>query len=168
MGMPLMPSLAQIIYWGDAFLLLFSDLMPMLSLYFSSYYCAAMACMLLKFRLFVRPSVRHTCSLSEIWYDDAERVSSALPIKLIILKIHDGGRPIRLRDPLCIIMRYCNLSIFKMAAVRRLGVLKLKFVIASYFRDTFCIITLNFVEIGRTVAAISHIFAFVGWNVKIH
>jgi len=39
------------------------------------------------------------------------------PLKFI-LKIQDGGRPIRLRGPFCIIMRYCNLSIFKMAAVR--------------------------------------------------
>jgi len=43
------------------------------------------------------------------------------------------------------------LSIFKMAAVRHLGILKLKFLTASHFRDT-----LNFVAIGRTVSEISH------------
>ena len=89
------------------------------------------------------------------------RVSSAPLIKKIILKIQDGRRPMRLRDPFCIIMRYCNFSIFKMAAVRHLGILKLKFLKANKFSDTFYVITLNFVEIGRTVAEISHFFAFL-------
>ena len=39
-----------------------------------------------------------------------------------------------------------------MAAVRHLGILKLKFLTASHFRDTFCLIALNFVNIGPTVA----------------
>jgi len=98
--------------------------------------------------------------LHKIWHDDAERVSSAPLIKKLILKIQDGGRPIRLRDPFYIIMRYCNLSIFKMAAVRHLKILKLKFLTASHFRDTFCVITLNFVEIGGTVTEISHFSCF--------
>jgi len=44
-------------------------------------------------------------------------------------------------------MRYCSLSIFKMAAVRHLEILKLKFLTANHFSDTFCIIAFNFVEI---------------------
>ena len=74
----------------------------------------------------------------------------------------------RFRDPFCIIMRYCNLSILKMAAVRHLGILKLNFLTANHFRDTFCVIALNFVDIGRTVAEIAHLFAFFKRNVKIH
>ena len=45
-----------------------------------------------------------------------------------------------------------------MAAVRHLGILKLKFLKANNFSDTFYVITLNFVEIGRTVADISDFF----------
>ena len=44
-------------------------------------------------------------------------------------------------------MRYCNLSIFKTAAVCPHGILKLNFLTAIHARDTFCVITLNFVEI---------------------
>ena len=73
------------------------------------------------------------------------------PLQNSILKIQDGGRTMRLRDPFYIIMRYCNLSIFKMAAVRHLGILKLKFLTANHLRETFGVITLNFAEIGRTV-----------------
>jgi len=43
------------------------------------------------------------------------------------LKIQNGGRPIGLKDPFCKFVRYRNFSIFKMAAVRHLGFLKLKF-----------------------------------------
>jgi len=49
------------------------------------------------------------------------------PFKNFILKIQDGG-------PL---LRYCNLPIFKTAAVRHLGILKLKFSTANHFRDTY-------------------------------
>ena len=65
----------------------------------------------------------------------------------------------RLRDLFCIITRYCNLSMFKMAAVCHLGILK--FLTANDFRDTFYIITLNFVEISGTVAEISHFSCFI-------
>ena len=41
-------------------------------------------------------------------------------------------------------------------------------VILEFEIDTFCVITLNFVEIGRTVAEISHVFVFFKWNVKFH
>jgi len=57
------------------------------------------------------------------------------PLKKFHLKIQDGGRPIRLRDPFCILMRYCNLSIFKTAAVRHLGILKFKLLTANHFSD---------------------------------
>jgi len=40
------------------------------------------------------------------------------PLKNFILKIQDGRRPISLTDLLCIITRYRDFSIFKMAAVR--------------------------------------------------
>ena len=43
-------------------------------------------------------------------------------------------------------MRYRDVSIFKAAAVRHLGLLKVKFLTALHFRDTFCIIVPNFVE----------------------
>jgi len=79
-------------------------------------------------------------------------------LKNFILKIQGGKQPIHLTDLFCIIMGYCNLSIFKMAAVHYLGILKLKFFTANHFRDTFCITTLNFVEIGGTVAEVSHFF----------
>jgi len=78
------------------------------------------------------------------------------PLKKSFKKIQDGGRPMRLRDPFCIIMRYCNLSIFKITAVRHLRILKLKFLTAMHFRDTFCVISFNFVEIGET----SHFLVF--------
>jgi len=80
------------------------------------------------------------------------------PLKSFFLKIDNGGRPIRLRDPLYIIVRYCNCLNLKMAAVRHLEISKLKFLTASHFGDTFCIVALNFVEIGQTVADISHFF----------
>jgi len=92
--------------------------------------------------------------LHKIWHDNAEHVSSAPPIKKFCLKTPDGRRPIRLRDLFCIIMRYCNLSIFKMAAVRHLGIMKKKFLTAPHLRDTFYIIRLNFVQIGQTTAEI--------------
>jgi len=73
--------------------------------------------------------------IHEAWHDDAERVSQEhRPLKKFTLKIQDGGRPICLRDPFCIIM---SIAIFKMAAVRHLGILKLKVLTAGYFRDTF-------------------------------
>jgi len=49
------------------------------------------------------------------------------PFKNFILKIQDGGP----------FLRYCNLPIFKTAAVRHLGILKLKFSTANHFRDTY-------------------------------
>jgi len=98
--------------------------------------------------------------LHTVWHD-AERVSQVCRhLKKINFEIQDGGRPKRLRDPLCIIMRYCSLLILKTAAVRHLGILKLKFLTTSYFRHAFSIITFNFVKIGRTVAQISHFVVF--------
>ena len=67
----------------------------------------------------------------------------------------------RFRDPFCIIVRYCNFSIFKMAAVCQLIILKLKVLTVSHFRYTFGVTLLNFVEIGHTVAEISQFFVFV-------
>ena len=108
---------------------------------------------------------RYLCNsstdLHRIWQDDAEHVSQVrCPLKNCILKIQDGGRPIHLRDPFCIIMRYCSLSIFKMAAVRRLGIFNLKFLTANHVRDTFCVILLNFVKIAQTVADMLHCSCF--------
>jgi len=85
------------------------------------------------------------------------------PLKNFTLKIQDGGRPIRLRDPFCIIM---SIAIFKMAAVPHLGILKLKVLTAGYFRDTFWVFTLSVAEIGRTVAEISHFVAFFKWSIE--
>ena len=118
-----------------------------------------------------REKSRYVCNswtdLHKVWCDDDERVSLVrCPLKIFILKIQDGGRPIRLRDPFCIIMRYCNLSIFKMAAVHHPGILKLKFLTGNCFRDTFCVIVLMFVEIRRNVADISHFFVFFQVNCK--
>jgi len=48
-----------------------------------------------------------------------------------------------------------NFSIFKTPAVRHLGILKLNFLTAIHFRDTFSVIMLNFVEIGLTVTGIA-------------
>jgi len=72
-----------------------------------------------------------------------------------------GERPIRLRDQFCVIMTYCNLSIFNMAAVRHFGTWKLKFLTANHFGGMFCVIALNFVEIGQTSADISHFSCFL-------
>jgi len=47
-----------------------------------------------------------------------------------------------------------------MAAVCHLGILKLKFLTALHFRNTFCIILPNFVDIGYTVAEILQPFVF--------
>ena len=49
------------------------------------------------------------------------------PLKIKIQKYQDVGLPIRLRDPLCIIMTYCNSLIFTIAAVRHLEILKIEF-----------------------------------------
>ena len=54
----------------------------------------------------------------QIFFMMTQNVSQVRRPLKFVLKIQDGGRPIRLRGPFCIIMRYCNLSIFKMAAVR--------------------------------------------------
>jgi len=57
--------------------------------------------------------------------DDAKRVSQVhRPLKILILKIQDGRRPIRFRDLFFIIMICCNFSIFEMADSRHLGILK--------------------------------------------
>jgi len=48
-----------------------------------------------------------------------------------------------------------------MAAAHHLAVLKLKLLTANHFRDTFCIVKSDFVEVGRTVAEMSHFFAFL-------
>jgi len=73
--------------------------------------------------------------------------------------IQDGGRPIHLRPALRRreILQFV-VSIFKMAAARHFAVLKLKFLTANHFRDTFCIVKSDFVEVGRTVAEMSHFF----------
>jgi len=47
-----------------------------------------------------------------------------------------------------------------MAAASHLGILKLKFVTANHFRDIFCTIALNVVELGQIVAEISHFSHF--------
>jgi len=57
-------------------------------------------------------------------------------------------------------MGYCNLSIFKMAAFRHLGILKLILNSQSNFRVTFRVIASNFVQIGRAVAENMHFRAF--------
>ena len=64
---------------------------------------------------------------THIWHDDAEHVSlKCIPVKNFNFKNQNGGPPIHWNDPFCSITRYCNFSIFKMAAVRHLGFLKLK------------------------------------------
>jgi len=65
--------------------------------------------------------------------------------------------------------RYCKLSIFNMVAVRHLGISTLKFLTANHSRDSFCVITLNFVEIGLRSNCSWYIafFVFFKWNVKI-
>jgi len=55
-------------------------------------------------------------------------------LKIKFKKNEDGGMPMRSRDPFSIITRYRNFSIFKMAAVRYLGFLKLKFLTATHFK----------------------------------
>jgi len=68
----------------------------------------------------------------------------------------------RLRCPFCIITRYHNYSIYKMAAVQQIGYikLKLKFLTAVYFIDMLCISLSNFMLIGHTVAEILRFFSF--------
>jgi len=64
----------------------------------------------------------------EIWHCDAEWVSHMRwPLKKLILKIQHGRRLMHLRNPFCIIIRYRDFSIFKMAAVHHFGFLKLNF-----------------------------------------
>ena len=59
------------------------------------------------------------------------------------------------------------IMILKMAAVRYLGFLKLKFLTAVHFRDIFYIMKPNFVEIGHMLplAETSQFFAFLR-NIK--
>jgi len=68
----------------------------------------------------------------------------------------------RLRCPFCIITRYYNYSIYKMAAVQQLGYIKLKFLTAVYFIDMLCISLSNFMLIGHTVAEILRFFLLSG------
>ena len=63
-----------------------------------------------------------------------------------------------------LVLRYYenhDFSILKMAAVRHLGFLKLKFKI-----ETFCVILPNFMKIARTVAEILRFFYFYVFLVK--
>jgi len=94
------------------------------------------------------------------------RVSSAPPIKNFILKIKYGGRPISLRDPFRIIIRYCNLSIFKMAAVRHLGILKLELLTANNFRALHYLI--KFRRDRSNCCRDIAFFVFFQWNAKTH
>jgi len=96
--------------------------------------------------------------MHKIWHDDAECVSSMPPIKKFHFKNRKWRTPDTLERPVVHhheILQFLNL---KMAAVRHLEISKLKFLRASHFGDTFCIVALNFVEIGQTVADISHFF----------
>ena len=52
-------------------------------------------------------------------------------------------KPVGLRDPFCIIMRYCGFSVYIMAALLHLSLLKLKFLTDMHFRDTFCMTVPN-------------------------
>jgi len=47
------------------------------------------------------------------------------------------------------VLHHRNLWIFKTAAVLYLGILKMKFLTANHLRNMFCVIKLNFVEMGR-------------------
>jgi len=58
-------------------------------------------------------------------------------------------KPVGLRDPFCIIMRYCGFSVYIMAALLHLSLLKLKFLTDMHFRDTFCMTVPNFMVIGH-------------------
>jgi len=90
----------------------------------------------------------------QIWHDYAAHVSQMHRLLRIILNIQGGGWPKLLRDPFCIIMGYRDFLIFKIAALRRLGFLRLKFLTSMHFRDMFCMIVQNHVQIGHTVAEI--------------
>jgi len=90
-----------------------------------------------------REKSRYLCDsstdLHKICHDDAEHVYQVRRPLQMYFTIQDSGRPIRLRDPFCIITRYCNFPIFKMAAVRHIVILKLKFLapITSETRSAF-------------------------------
>ena len=85
-----------------------------------------------------------------------QNVSSAPSVKNFILKVQDGGRPIY-----CTIMRsQFNVDFQDGGCLSSFRIWKLKFLTAKHFRDTFCVITLNFVEVDRTVAKISHFCVF--------
>jgi len=102
------------------------------------------------------------CPISKkIRHDDAERISNAPAVKSLMLKIQHGGRPLHLRDPFCIIIKYREFSIFKTADVRNIGFLKLNFLTVMSFRDTFCVIKPTFVRIGHIVEDIA-IFSIFG------
>jgi len=63
-----------------------------------------------------REKLRHLrnsmTDLQQIWQDDEERLWSVPTVKSLILKIQDGGRPIRLTDHFCIkIHEICIVSI---------------------------------------------------------
>ena len=58
-----------------------------------------------------------------------------------------------------LVQRYGDLTVFKMAAVRHLGLVKFEF-FKERLRDPFCISVLNFVKIGQTVAEISRFLWF--------
>jgi len=45
-------------------------------------------------------------NLHKIWHDDAERVSSVSVVKILILQVQDGGRPIR-------VWRHYEIAIFQ-------------------------------------------------------
>jgi len=74
--------------------------------------------------------------IRKIWNSEVQRL-----LKNLILEIQDGGCPIRLKDPFCI-MRYRDYFILRR---RYFEFLKLNFLTSVHFRYTFWIIVPNFV-----------------------
>jgi len=95
-------------------------------------------------------------NLHKIWHDDAECVSSVQPTKNFFQKSKMDNetleRPVLYHHE---ILQFVNVQ----DGSCHLGILK--FLTANDFRDTFYIITLNFVEISGTVAEISHFSCFI-------
>jgi len=100
--------------------------------------------------------------LYKIWHDDAERVSRVhRPLKHLVLKIQDGGRTTNtLERPVLYHHEILQFVDFQHGGCPPFWNFEIEILTAVRFRDKFCVIVVNFVEIGKTAKIfMGHLFA---------
>jgi len=112
--------------------------------------------------LYSLEKLRYLCNgmtdLHKIRHDEAKCVSQVCrPLKHLILKIQDSRQAICLTP---FLHHHVILQFVDFQDDSCLPSLNFEILTANHFRDTFCIISLNFVDIGQTVAQISHFCIF--------